>query len=96
MMEDAPSDDDEPLPWKFNQDNVRVKAIGAPFMSWQLRERFGLLPRAGGWQDQPLSLLIQTSAIDQVIKIFRRKNNPDEDWHGFTGFERNIIVWLTK
>jgi len=61
---------------------------------WQVYNDKDLLPAAGGWLDQPLSVLIGIKAIDLVYHTFKYKNSKDANWGKMSVTQRELIKWL--
>ena len=61
---------------------------------WYERERRGRLPRAGGWLDQPLALLMQLDTLDLVIRAGRITGDAEEDWSNLTKLQADLVRWL--
>ena len=61
---------------------------------WQAWTNHGILPRPGGWLDQPLSVLIGIRAVSVVYSTFRDKASDKKDWAEFTATQRALIMWL--
>src|SRR5574341_120002 len=53
--------------WQFGDDQVEASPSPAIFSMWYENRRSGIWPRAGGWLDQPLSLLVQMKAIELTV-----------------------------
>lgn len=47
--------------------------------AWAAWRRHGTLPYAGGWFDQPLSLLVQILAIDAVYSMLEIRDDKSRD-----------------
>lgn len=63
---------------------------------WRARERHGLWPSSGGWEHQPLPLLVQIEAIDLVHKTYIYKNSKNSDWSKLTKTQLELITELDK
>jgi len=73
--------------------------ISAEFTAWDNRRRFNAWPRAGGWQDQPLSLLVHMAAFDLVVgtKDFMDSHasaDAGEGWDQMSITQVDLIGWL--
>ena len=53
-----------------------------------------MYPRAGGWQDQPLSLLVKIEAIGLVVTTMRFLDQKDADWTKLTATQAALVHWL--
>lgn len=61
---------------------------------WRERAERGQWPRAGGWEDQPLALLVQMDTLDLLARTVRYMARPDADWSRLTRLQRDLIHWL--
>jgi len=66
--------------WDFNDNGVNAHMGGSIFAQWQNWRFKNILPRSGGWQDQPLFVLAKMAAIDLVYATFEYTNTKDADW----------------
>ena len=85
-------DDDETCSWDMSDESANIN-ITAIFDMWQEWKK-GILPRAGGWFDQPLNLIQQIKAIELVFITYAEKKKSTCDWTKFTATQIEIIRWL--
>lgn len=86
----------QPHGWVFGPDSVTVVPPTMIVQLWLDRRRFGSLPKAGGWNEQPLALMVQMDLLDLVDSTCRHKATPEADWTLFTPLQRDLIGWLEK
>jgi hypothetical protein len=64
---------------------------------WSLYYQEGVLPRKGGWLDQPLHLIVQLYAISIAKTTLEKKDKKDIDWStDFTITQKELIKWIDK
>lgn len=63
-------------------------------MTWNQRARYNLLPRAGGWKQQPLELLIQAQAIELTLSLHRKMRSDGFDWTTLSQNEVALTKWM--
>ena len=63
-------------------------------MTWEQWMRRSLLPRSGGWQDQPLGLLIQAQAIEATLNLHRKMRSDTFDWTTLSANEVALTKWM--
>ena len=73
---------------------MRVPPSAPEFACWLAREQHGLLPRAGGWLDQPLALLNAMTAITLTVETKRYLARPAADWTQLSRLQLDLIRWL--
>ncbi len=90
-------DDNESL-WTFNDNGVTANMGGSIFSQWQNWRHKNILPRLGGWQDQPLFVLSQMAAIDLVYGTLEYTSTKDADWGKLSptqiDIKRKVDTWL--
>ncbi len=59
-----------------------------------MRRLHNLLPRAGGWQDQPLKLLVHAQAIESTIALHRKFRTEGFDWTTLSQNEIALNNWI--
>jgi hypothetical protein len=73
-------------------DDVATISIRAIYSIYAQYERFGTLPRDGGWLAQPLDLLVQIDAIKNTVEAYRLKTSEKMD--ALSATQAEIIRWL--
>lgn len=63
---------------------------------WYENRRTGIWPRAGGWLDQPLSLLVQMKAIELVVDTKTYLMSKESNWGKLTKLQADMIRWLGR
>ena len=61
-----------------------------------MRERFGILPRSGGWMDQPLALLVKMEAIGLLVATRRFMAVKGADWKDLSATQRALNTWIDR
>jgi hypothetical protein len=61
---------------------------------WQAWRERGILPRAGGWEDQPLELLARFAALSLTYDTRVYMKTENSDWSKLTATQREIARWL--
>ena len=86
--------EEDRVSWDLQEgsDHGIATLTGAPFKAWSEWRR-GLLPRDGGWQDQPLLLLILMEAIDLMVNTHRIMRSENADWKELSKTQRAIVSW---
>lgn len=80
--------------WQWYENEIAAHFGGSIFQLWREWRRHGQYPTAGGWLEQPLSLLVRLNAIEMVYTTYKHKHTKDFDWKLFTPFQREIIRQL--
>ncbi len=86
-------DDDAPHGWQLAPDHLTPAGGQAIFKLWRAHER-GTLPRAGGWEEQPLAVMVQIEMMDLVTNTVRYMARKDADWNNLTRLQRDLVSWL--
>jgi len=63
---------------------------------WYENRQTGIWPRAGGWLDQPLSLLTQIKAIDLLVSTKTYLMSKESNWGKLTRLQADLIRWLGR
>lgn len=61
-----------------------------------MRERFGILPRSGGWMEQPLALLVKMEAIDLLVKTRQYMAAEGADWTKLSKTQVALNKWVDE
>lgn len=64
--------------------------------AWLARRNHGLWPRAGGWDDQPLALLVKLEVLDFAYNTLKFMNSKNAEWDLVTTLQRDLKVWIEK
>ena len=62
-------------------------------MAWRNFRAYGILPRAGGWQDQPLKLLCYIDLLEQAYTAGKPQAT-GESLNVLTPYQADLIRWL--
>ena len=68
--------------------------ISAEFTAWQNLRQHNTWPRAGGWQDQSLSMLVHMTAFDLVVGTKNYLASADAKWDELSVTQADLIRWL--
>lgn len=52
------------------------------------------MPRAGGWLDQPLRLIVTFGAMDIVALTYRYTARPNADLSKLSSLQEDLMRWL--
>lgn len=91
---DGVEDDAAKSLWDLREDKAVVSSFDTAIEAWKNRRLFNTWPRAGGWQDQPLRLLLLMNAVEVVVSTKRASINPDFDYSTMTKTQASILEWL--
>ena len=67
---------------------------GAAYQTWISRKAHSILPRSGGWMDQPLALMAQDQAIETTVNLHRKLRADDADWTKLSRNEVALTKWI--
>lgn len=71
---------------------------GSVFSMWQAYRYKNILPRSGGWENQPLFVLAQIEAIDLIYSTWRYIRSDNSDWGKLSATQTEIVkqveLWL--
>lgn len=82
--------------WQFGGEQVEAVPSPAIFSMWYENRRTGIWPRAGGWLDQPLSLLVQMKAIELTVDTKQYLMSKESNWGKLTKLQADLIRWLGR
>lgn len=81
--------------WIFEDEIVRLPIVGMAIELWQ-KYRRGILPRPGGWLDQPLRLISIIEALDLVFLTKQQQKAEDFDMRQLSATQRALLSWSEK
>ncbi len=67
---------------------------GGGYQAWIYHKTHGILPRAGGWLDQPIALTAQDQAIEMTVNLHRKMRDDSFDWRTLSRNEVELTRWI--
>lgn len=64
------------------------------FGAWRARVEYNAWPRAGGWADQPLAMIVHFQVLDLVAGTWRYFRTEKADLGKFSKLQWDLIRWI--
>lgn len=80
----------------FTDDWIGPTVPSVDIGAWIQWRRNGTLPRAGGWLDQPLWIIVRMLAMDRIWELWNEKDKDDFSWLGLTANDRRLMVEVER
>jgi hypothetical protein len=66
------------------------------FAAWRAHSEHGTLPRPGGWEAQPLAVLVRFQVLDLLEQTWRYYRAKNADLSKLTRLQLDLIAWLEE
>ena len=63
---------------------------------WSDYQKHGILPRAGGWGEQPLVLIVLFHALGVFAETWKDYRDEEFDWNKFSATQQKTIEWVER
>jgi len=63
---------------------------------WRGYVDYGTMPRSGGWEDQPLPLLVTFAVLSFAESTWRNYRQENFNWSKFSRTQLDFITWAEK